>query len=95
MTSIELSNVIKAFKDLHEGNPIDGEYLLQVKDLIYGGYIFPSYLITDIDKNNLYNASVDEIHEAFNEMLKNIVTLGCMYMNGPIIHVEENKITEE
>lgn len=95
MTSIEVSNVVDGFKNLHEGKPLTEEQLLHVKDLIFGGYYFTSYLISDIDRNNIYNATVDTIHESFNQMLKNIVSLGCIYMNGPITIIEENEITEE
>lgn len=85
MTKSEVTTLTQQLRNLQNGSPIDPDQLLGVKDYIYAGYFFPSYLISDQDKFDLYAASVDTIHAAFNKMMDYVIFNGCTYMYGPII----------
>ena len=85
MTQLEFENVYTNFVNLHEGKPLDPDYMIFIKELVFGGFYFNQNMMNDPDKYRIWNAvDGDELHEAYFAMLRNIIKLGLQAMHGPI-----------
>ncbi len=88
MTEEQFEKVYENVVNLHEGRPVDPDYMIFIQEIISGGCYFRQEMISDADRNAVWTATTsDELHTAYFEMLYNIVKMGVQWVHGPFTEV--------